>query len=320
MTIDMHCHLLVEEFNSENYVAPFWNPGAHQAEDPEAARIEAKKRTGTRIHTSDPEGRDHLKRMDEAGIEKAILLHLDKGLLFGDGPVSIEEQNRHVSRVAEKNPDRFVWFCGIDPRRKNAVPLLEQCVTEWGAKGIKLYPTTGFLPADKACYPFYERAQTWQIPIYFHMGPENPPYYNQGNAHAAVLLRVLVDFPDLTIIVAHLGFEFWRDLLALGKVRDNVMCDFCAWQPIAQQRHEQFRYILRKFLDEFGAHRVLFGTDAPILEKILSSRDFIGILKNLPQQTAAGTPFTEAEVEAVLAGNARRLLASIPDRTPAFPS
>jgi len=314
MTIDMHCHLFVEGFNNENFVAPFWNPGKHRAESPEEARIEAQRRIVTRTRTYDPEGKGHIKRMDEAGIEKSVILHLDEGLLFGDGPVSIEDQNRHVSKVAENNPDRFLWFCGIDPRRKNAVPLLEKCVTEWGAKGIKLYPTTGFLPGDKECYPFYERAQAWKIPIYFHMGPENPPYYNQGNAHAAVLLRVLVDFPDLTVIVAHLGFEFWRDLLALGKVRDNVMCDFCAWQNIARQRYDQLCYILRKFLDDFGTDRVMFGTDAPILEGEVSSREWLEIIKNLPRRASPAQRFTEEEVQAMLEGNARRLLNTIPDR------
>lgn len=314
MPIDMHCHLFVEGFHSENYIAPFWNAGQHQAENPEKALAEAKKRTETRTRTFDPDGKAHIRRMDEAGIEKSVILHLDEGLLFGEGPVSIEDQNRHVSKVVENNPDRFLWFCGLDPRRKEAVPLLEKCVTEWGAKGIKLYPTTGFLPADRVCYPLYERAQAWKIPIYFHMGPENPPYYNQGNAHAAVLLRVLVDFPELTVIVAHLGFEFWRDLLALGKVRDNVMCDFCAWQPIAKEHFDQFCYILRKFLDDFGTDRVMFGTDAPILEGLVSTKEWLEIIRELPRRASTAQPFTEDEIEAIIEGNAQRLLAGIPDR------
>ena len=252
MTIDMHCHLFVKGFSSENSVSPYWVPGEHEALNPEEARAEAEEMSVTRPQNFDPDGMGHIRRMDEAGIEKSIILHLDYGLLFGEAEIPVDEQNKHVSEVAAKHADRFIWFCGVDPRREGAVELLEKCVTEWGARGIKLYPTTGFLPADKECYPFYERASAWKIPVYFHMGPENPPFYNQGNAHAAVLLRVLVDFPDLTVIVAHLGFEFWRDLIALGKVRENVMCDFCAWQTIARQRYSQFCYILRKFLDEFG--------------------------------------------------------------------
>ncbi len=58
----------------------------------------------------------------------------------------------------------------------------------------------------------------------------------------------------------------------------------------------------------------MFGTDAPILEGIVSSREWIGIIKSLPQQVSAGQRFTEEEVEAMLEGNAQRLLDSIPDR------
>jgi predicted TIM-barrel fold metal-dependent hydrolase len=144
------------------------------------------------------------------------------------------------------------------------------------------------------------------------MGPENLPYRNEGNAHAAVLLRVLVDFPDLTVIAAHLGYEFWRDLVALGKVRDNIMCDFCAWQRVAKDNYDQFCYILRKFLDEFGSNRVMFGTDAPILEDAVSSREWVQIVRELPQKAPERYRFTEEEVSALLDDNARTLLDSIP--------
>jgi len=314
MAIDMHCHLFVKEFRSENTVSPFWDRGEHKARSPEEALAETKRRNALRPPNYDPDGTNHIKRMDEAGIEKSVILHIDQGLLFGEAELSTEQQNKYVSEIAKKYPDRFIWFCGVDPRRKDAVDILEKCVNDWGARGLKLYPTTGFLPADKECYPLYERVSAWKIPVYFHMGPENPPYYNEGNAHAAVLLRVLVDFPDLTVIAAHMGFEFWRDLIALGKVRDNVMCDFCAWQRNAKDNYGQFCYILRKFLDEFGKERVMFGTDAPLLEDTMSSKEWVEIIRDLPNKAPASFRFTEEEVSALLEGNARRLLASIPQK------
>lgn len=312
MTIDSHCHLFVKEFQNASAVSPSWNPGEHTTPAGDGAQAAVRVPRQTEPENLDPDGSGHIRRMDEADIDKSIILHLDYGLLFGEAEMTIEQQNKHVSEVVEKYPDRLIWFCGIDPRRENAVELLEKCVTQWGARGIKLYPTTGFLPADKEAYPFYERASAWKIPVTFHMGPENPPFYNQGNAHVAVLLRVLVDFPDLTVIVAHLGFEFWRDLIALGKVRDNVMCDFCAWQTIATQRYAQFCHILRRFLDEFGLERVMFGTDAPILEESVTSREWVEMIRNLPRQAPAKCSFSEDEVDALLDGNARRLLDSIP--------
>lgn len=308
MTIDMHSHLLVNAFRNASFVGPT----ALAPETP--ATGDGNAGLPSTWEYSDPDGAEHIKRMDEAGIEKSVLLHIDMGLLFGEAEMTIEQQNKHVSDVVKKHPDRFVWFCGVDPRRKEAVELVEKCVTGWGACGIKLYPTTGFLPADKECYPLYERASAWKIPVYCHMGPENPPYHNEGNAHVAVLLRVLVDFPDLTVIVAHFGYEFWRDLIALGKVRENVMCDFCAWQRIAKQNYGQFCHILRRFLDEFGSDRVMFGTDAPLVEQAVSSKEWVEIIKNLPHKAPDDVHFTEEEISAILDGNARRLLASIPQK------
>ena len=312
MIIDIHCHLFIEGFRNESTVDPTWTPGEHSTEGHKVVQEDQRR---TRPQTWDPDGSGHIRRMDKAGIEKSVILHLDYGLLFGEATIPIEQQNKHVSEVVKKHPDRLIWFCGIDPRRKNAVELLEKCVTEWGAQGIKLYPTTGFLPADKECYPFYERASAWGIPVYFHMGPEGPPYKNEGNAHAAVLLRVLVDFPDLTVIVAHLGYEFWRDLIALGKVRENVMCDFCAWQEIAKLNYGQFCYILRKFLDDFGRDRVMFGTDAPLLEPSMSTKEWVKMVRNLPHEALEPYRFTHEEVSALLGGNACRLLASISERS-----
>lgn len=315
MTIDMHCHLTVKEFYPRAFVRPFWNPGEHRAQRIKETPAKAGRRASrTYLGPLDPDGTRHLKRMDVAGIEKAALLHIDFGLLFGEPEMTIAQQNKHVSEVAQKHPDRFLWFCGLDPRRKEAVELLEKCVTQWGARGLKLYPTTGFLPADKEVYPLYERAAAWKLPVYFHMGPENPPFRNEGNAHVALLLRVLLDFPTLTVIVAHLGYEFWRDLIALGKISQNVMADFCAWQRIAKGNYGQFCYILRKFLDEFGPERVLFGTDAPIPEEVMSSKEWVQMIRELPDKSPAPYRFTEEEVAALLDGNARRLLASLPTR------
>jgi len=313
MTIDMHSHLFVKEFARESLWDGYarlnasWRPATMTEE-------EAEKEVRSTVLPAwwDPDGTGHVRRMDEAGIEKTILLHIDQGLLRGETSVSIEEQNKRVSEVVKKHPGRFVWFCGVDPRRKEAADLFEKCVTEWGAQGLKLYPATGFLPADKEVYPLYERASAWKLPVYFHMGSLAPPYKNEGHGHPSLLLRVLVDFPELTVLVAHLANEFWRDLITLGKVSDRVMCDISAKQIVAKDNYPQFCHILRRYLDEFGAERVIFGTDAPLLERSAVSKEWVEIVRNLPREAPAGSRFTEEEISAVLDGNARRLLASIP--------
>jgi len=310
MTIDIHSHLFVRQFYQEDLWERYtrlnasWRPSTMIEEE---AEIEVRNKVLPAWWDTD--GTGHIRRMDEAGIEKTVLLYIDQALQYGETDIPVEEQNRQVSEVARKHPDRIIYFCGVDPRREGAVELFERCVNEWGAQGLKLYPTTGFFPADKAVYPLYERASAWKLPVFYHTGPEGLPY-----THPSVLLRVLIDFPHLTVIAAHLSNELWRDLIALGKARDNVMCDISAKQIVARQNYGQFCYILRKFLDEFGTERVMFGTDAPLLERAASSREWVQIIKELPTRAPSQFHFTEEEVSALLDGNARRLLASIPQK------
>ena len=323
MTIDMHTHLFMKGFYHESHVDEYVAANARwvPATTVEEAMAEVKR---TILPTWwDEDGTGHIRRMDEAGIEKAVILHMDQALLRGETEMTIEQQNKHVSDAAKKYPDRLIWFCGVDPRREGAVELFERCVTEWGAQGLKLYPGTGFLPTDRVVYPLYERASAWKIPVlshmgkipvYPHMGPQGLPYKEEGSNHPSVWLRVLVDFPDLTVIGAHLANEFWRDLIALGKVRENVMCDISGKQIVFRQNYEQLCYILRKFLDEFGWERVMFGTDAPLAECAASGKKWVKIIKDLPYKSPARYRFTEEEVSALLDGNARRLLASIPQK------
>lgn len=313
MTIDIHCHLWVREFHQES-----WWEGLAQAlssnmfsKDTSEEGVQEFKNT-VMPQWWDPDGTGHIRRMDKAGIEKSVLLPVDLGLVFGEAEMTIEQRNIYVSKVVEKHPDRLVWFCGVDPRRDGAVDLFEKCVTEWGARGLKLYPIAGFLPADTAAYPLYERASAWNVPVLYHMGELAPsPFKNEGHGHVSTLLRVLVDFPDLTVIVAHLGMGLWQDLIALGKVRENVMCDFCAWQGFVKEDYSTFCYVLRQVLDQFGKDRVMFGTDAPALEHIMTTEEFVRIVHDLPSKAPDAIRFTEEEVSAILDGNARRLLDSI---------
>jgi len=92
------------------------------------------------------------------------------------------------------------------------------------------------------------------------------------------------------------------------------MCDISTKQIVARQNYAQFCYIPRKFLDEFGRERVMFGTDAPLLEHSASSREWVEMIKKLPREAPPDFHFTEEEIAALLDGNACRLLDSISQR------
>ena len=72
----------------------------------------------------DPGGLKLIQEMDEAKIDKSVVLPLDWGLMLGEPPVPIEEQHGRIAEIAAQSQGRIVPFVGIDPRRGNALKLI----------------------------------------------------------------------------------------------------------------------------------------------------------------------------------------------------
>ena len=137
MTIDVHCHFYRKGFMSDGY----WQLlSRFTAED--MGRLAGLMTSPEKVEKEvlptwwDATGEVNIRRMDEAGIEKTVLLAADVGLLSGEGAVDIEEQHRQIAEVARRHPDRFIFAPNIDPRRPGSLELLEKCVTEWDARAL----------------------------------------------------------------------------------------------------------------------------------------------------------------------------------------
>jgi hypothetical protein len=65
---------------------------------------------------------------------------------------------------------------------------------------------------------------------------------------------------------------------------------------------------LREYLDKAGPENLLYGTDNPAYRPIIPDREWIRLIQDLPNKAPEGLVFTEAEVNAILGGNAQRIL------------
>lgn len=172
--------------------------------------------------------------MDEGGIDKAVVMPNDLGLMkyeSGEGKYSIREINRIFAEATQRHPGRLLAFVGVDPRRPEAVSILEQGMKEWGMKGLKLNPACGFYPDDREwCYPLYEKAQELGAIVLCHTGPEGFPFHTKY-CEPKYLAEVAVDFPDLKIIMAHAGYCWWPEAATIASLHRNVYLDLAQWQP-----------------------------------------------------------------------------------------
>jgi predicted TIM-barrel fold metal-dependent hydrolase len=255
----------------------------------------------------DPTGDRLIKAMDDAQIDKSVILPLDYGLGLGEAKISIDAQNKIYAEIASKYPQRIIPFAGIDPRRNNAVKRFEKYIKEWGMKGLKIHPTVGYYPDDKICYPIYQKAQELGVPVLSHSGPIITPLRSKY-AQPIHFDDPLIDFPNLQFIAAHLGFCWWTELAAIAGTKGNMAADLSGWQLTAREHYAAFSQTLRGFMDAAGSENLLFGTDNPAYRSMVPDKDWIQLIKDLPHKAPEGIGFTQEEVEAILGGNAQKLL------------
>lgn len=258
--------------------------------------------------TSDPEGEMLLAEMDEAGIDRSVIFPVDFGMALGDPAVTIEEVNKKIAALARRHPDRFTAFASVDPRRPNAVELFQRCVEQWDMHGLKLHPCAGFYPNQQEVHPLLAKAFEWKLPVIIHSGSMMVPL--RAKYSQPVYFDDLgVDFPDLPIIAAHAGGSFgYPQMLSIMGTKLNIMVDISAWQMTALRNYPLFCRALRDMLDFAEPERILFGSDSPSFRSMMSNRDWVQLIRDLPANAPPGLAFKQEEVAAILGGNARRLL------------
>lgn len=225
-----------------------------------------------------------IRDMDEAEIDKSVVLPIDHGLDPGVSKpkVSIEDYNKWVADAADQYSDRLIAFVGVDPRRKNAVEILEKGVQEWGMKGLKLYPPCGFYPNDKVVDPLWAKANELGIPVLLHSGP-TWPLLNMKYGQPIYLEDVLVRYPRLNIVIAHLGGGMWtEEVIGLRTFRENVYSDISGWQMVLWGDR---KYGVPRFVWVSNAMRgkLLFGSDWPLFGVGTTHKQWVDTIKGLEE-------------------------------------
>jgi predicted TIM-barrel fold metal-dependent hydrolase len=232
----------------------------------------------------DPDCISLLKEIDEAGIDRAILLVIDFGVAYGDVELTIEEIHLAHKKLIEKS-GRLLAFSNVDPRRgREGLDLFEKAVREWGFSGMKLYPPCGYSPDDRSLFPYYEICRELHLPVLTHIGPTTatlPFRYTQPQCVDDAAFH----FPEVNFILGHAAVTHYQDAALLAQYRPNIFLDLSGFQT-AIHRNE-FRNIINWHLSRGLGRKLLFGTDWPIHRFWGNQREWV-------------EKFTALESEAVL--------------------
>jgi predicted TIM-barrel fold metal-dependent hydrolase len=305
MIVDVHYHLipsLPEELIDHIIEAPLW---AVKAMGKDIDRETLKKRAAEKY--ADPTGEGLLASMEEAGIDFTCICAVDNADTEALTTEMAQTQNQVVGQISRNNPDKVLALAGIDPRRPNAADMLRQCFEEFGMKGLKYHPDSGYDPSSPESYKLLEMLQEKGGILLSHTGPLRPPSRCKY-AEPGLLADLAVDFPELSVIAAHMGLINWRPWAALASHQPTLYGDLAMWDVYALGNYNLFCRELRDLIDFAGVEKVLFGTDNPIFGIIEPTTHWVQAIKDLPKKAPDGITFTQEEVDAILGGNAARLL------------
>jgi len=305
MIIDVHYHqipVLPEEMVEEILTEPTRSARMMGRDISRETLLERGKEAW-----SDPDGAKLLAGMDEAGVDFTVICAVDNADREVINRDLVILQNKMVAEVARKNPDRVMALAGVDPRREDAPQILRECFDDLGMKGLKYHADFGFDPAGPESYKLLEIVAQNNGVLLTHTGPLAPPSRCKF-AEPGLLADIAVDFPDLRVIAAHMGYINWRPWAALAAHQPNLYGDLAMWDAIALGRYELFRRELRDLIDFAGVEKILFGTDDPINRIVRTTKEWIQLIKDLPKNAPDGIKFTDHEVSAILGGNAQALL------------
>jgi len=197
-----------------------------------------------------------LEQMDAADVQGALIVQ----------PGCHQFDHSYVSHALKRYPDRLVGCLLADPSPSGSGAAAISKLAKEGYRAVRFNPylwPDGEKMTNKEGREMYKLAGELGLPV-GHM-----PFKGLLN-HIEEIETLLKEYPQTTCIIDHYGFcnarmgeDFERllTLAAFPQVYVKVSAHF-------RVSNEEFPYVdlrtqIRRLVNAFGAHRVMFGTDFP---------------------------------------------------------
>lgn len=246
---------------------------------------------------------DYLVLMERAGVEHAVL-------------VPLSPHDTYVVEVVERWAPTFSWVGVMDPAVDDPIADLERRADGTGMRGLRIHELGDPAVDDVRAlptFPLLEAMRDRGDIVWFYASPDQQ----------ALLVRVMEQLPDLTVMLNHLGFcqqgyekdEYGRPRIptvlpppSLDNVRrlaafPGVHALFSGQYAFSQEDYPylDLRPTIEAVLDALGPHRLAWASDYPWIAEHPGYAEQL----ELPRLLVAW--LTEEDYAAIMGGNAARL-------------
>jgi len=188
-------------------------------------------------------------------------------VITGDGP---DSENASTEQTLEliKDLKNIYVVAGVDVSNHVNYDQLEGWLKNQKILGIKFYlGYRYFYPTDPRCKPIYELCQKYNRPIIFHAGDTLGGIIEKPKikyAHPIHIDEVATEYPDLKIIIAHLGNPWiWSTAEVIYK-NPNVYADISGL-IIGKDHNNHYVKSVQRRIKELhayvGKQKLIYGTD-----------------------------------------------------------
>jgi predicted TIM-barrel fold metal-dependent hydrolase len=195
-----------------------------------------------------------MRRLSSSAAGRVLVEATHRALLTPEGDLRLDGKvvsiyarpdNEGVARLVAAHPDRFFGWIFLNPRNNPQVlDELERWRAVPGMIGVKLHPHWHDYRTD-LLRPLLRRVEELGLPALVHLG-----FRARGDFRA-----ICEAHPKLTLISAHAGFPFYKDLWRYAGAYPNLYVDLSS--PYIDEA------LARAAVAAMGPERCLYGTDAP---------------------------------------------------------
>jgi len=203
------------------------------------------------------------------------------------------KSNDEVARVLKKYPDIIYGFAHIGLGYGKKTEDIKRYHGQ-GFKGLKFIYPADFYDKDEY-FPAYALAEKLKMVCLFHTGIVSPTPRDKEMRIASKYMHPLtIDavaraFPDLKIIIAHLGIPFYEVGAQLIRIHPNVYADLSGSAVWGYIGREKLKSILDWRNDLFPGsttyyHKLVYGSDAYVAEPYMlhaAKAGYIRLFNNL---------------------------------------
>jgi len=168
--------------------------------------------------------------------------------------------NTAVAEHVARAPHRLLFFASIDPGQTAFMEELHRCHQDLACRGVKIGPIyQGVHPLDDRYRAIYGYCQRHGLPLLAHMATTFSQGVPLDYARPAHMDQVACEYPELKLVLAHLGHPWEAEAIAAIRKQPNLYADISA----LYYRPWQFYHAMRLAVEYRAESKLLFGSDFP---------------------------------------------------------